>query len=163
MHDGLPVGLNLISFFRDRYGCCVGLSDHSGTIFPGLASATMGIQMLEIHVTFSREMFGPDVPASITTAELRQLVEGIRFIENMKVHPVDKDGLAHDFQQIRQTFSKSIVASEDLPAGTVLEQQHLALKKPGLGMPPARLAEVIGKRLKKTVKTDECLREEDLA
>jgi sialic acid synthase SpsE len=44
-----------------------------------------------------------------------------------------------------------------------LEQQHLALKKPGLGMPPARLAEVIGKRLKKTVKTDECLREEDLA
>ena len=75
------VGINLIPLFRDRYECAVGLSDHSGTIYPGLAAATLGIQVLEVHVTLSREMFGPDVPASITTTELRQLVEGIRFIE----------------------------------------------------------------------------------
>ena len=55
------VGLNLIPFFRDRYGCDVGLSDHSGTIYPGLAAATLNIQVLEVHVTLSREMFGPDV------------------------------------------------------------------------------------------------------
>jgi len=58
------IGINLISFFRERYGCSVGLSDHSGTIYPGLASVALGSQMLEVHVTFSREMFGPDVPAS---------------------------------------------------------------------------------------------------
>ena len=69
------IGLNLLPFFRERYGCSVGLSDHSGTIFPGLAATTLGIDVLEIHVTLSREMFGPDVPASISTSELRQLVE----------------------------------------------------------------------------------------
>jgi N,N'-diacetyllegionaminate synthase len=156
------MGLNMIPSFRESYGCPVGLSDHSGTIWPGLAAVTIGCQILEVHITFSREMFGPDVPASITTAELRRLVEGIRFIEEMKAHPVDKDGLAQSLQQIRQTFSKSIVAAKNLPAGTVLEHRHLALKKPGLGMGPARLAGVIGKRLKNPVKADEPLREEDL-
>src|SRR6185436_17443042 len=53
------IGLNLIPFYRERYGCWVGLSDHSATIYPGLAAATMGIDMLEVHVALSREMFGP--------------------------------------------------------------------------------------------------------
>jgi N,N'-diacetyllegionaminate synthase len=65
------IGLNLIPFFRERYDCRVGLSNHSGTIYSGLAAATLSIEVLELHVTLSREMFGPDVPASITTAELR--------------------------------------------------------------------------------------------
>jgi len=63
------IGLNLLPIFRDRYGCPVGLSDHSGTIFAGLAAATLGCDVLEVHVTLSREMFGPDVPASVTTTE----------------------------------------------------------------------------------------------
>ena len=61
------VGLNMIPFLRQRYGCKVGLSDHSGTIFPGLAGAAIGLDALEVHITFSRECFGPDVPASVTT------------------------------------------------------------------------------------------------
>ena len=77
------VGLNLIPELRERYGCAVGLSDHSGTIYAGLAAITLGIEALEIHVTFSREMFGPDVPASVTMEELRHLVDGVRFIEAM--------------------------------------------------------------------------------
>ena len=65
-----------------------GLSDHSATIYPGLAGAALGMDMLEVHVTLSREMFGPDVIASVTTQELRQLVDGIRFIERMRAHPL---------------------------------------------------------------------------
>src|SRR5437667_12254227 len=84
------VGLNLLGFFRERYGCPVGLSDHSGSVYPGLAAVTLGAEVLEVHVTLSREMFGPDVAASGTTGELRQLVEGVRFIEGMQLHPVDK-------------------------------------------------------------------------
>ena len=105
------IGLNLIPFFRERYGCGVGLSDHSGTIYPGLAAATLGIEVLEIHVTLSREMFGPDVPASMTILELRQLVEGIRFIEKMKANPVDKDTMAADMAPLRNLFTKSVVAA----------------------------------------------------
>ena len=44
------VGLNLIPFYRERYGCWVGLSDHSATIYPGLAGAALGMDMLEVHV-----------------------------------------------------------------------------------------------------------------
>lgn len=156
------VGLNLLSFFRERYDCAVGLSDHTGTLYSGLAAATLGIQVLEVHVTLSREMFGPDVPASVTTAELRQLVEGIRFIEEMQAHPVDKDQIACEMGALRQTFTKSVVAREALPAGTVLREEHLTVKKPGTGIPAARLPQVIGRRLKRPVTADTLLSEVDL-
>ncbi|MBE9544828.1 MAG: N-acetylneuraminate synthase family protein, partial [Proteobacteria bacterium] len=129
------VGLNLISSFRERYDCPVGLSDHSGTIYPGLAAVTLGIQMLEVHVTFSRQMFGPDVPASVTTAELRQLVEGIRFIEKMMTNPVDKEEMARDMKALRSMFTKSIVARRKIEAGTILTDDDVTLKKPGTGIP----------------------------
>jgi N,N'-diacetyllegionaminate synthase len=157
------VGLNLIPFFRERYGCGVGLSDHSGTIYSGLAAATLGIDVLEVHVTLSREMFGPDVPASITTTELRQLVEGIRFIERMKANPIDKNTMAAEMAPLRSLFTKSIVARIDLPTGTLLQDEHLTLKKPGTGIPAARLPELIGRTLRRSVKADQLLQESDLA
>ena len=155
------VGLNLLAFFRERYNCAVGLSDHSGTPYPGLAVAALGGDVLEIHVAFSREMFGPDVPASVTTSELAQLVEGIRFIEKMLANPVDKDRLADETAPLRKMFMKSVVARIDLPVGTVLREEHLAAKKPGTGLPAARISELIGARLVRGLKADELLNEAD--
>ncbi len=156
------VGLNLIPLFRDRYACAVGLSDHSGTIFPGLAGAARAeIDILEIHVTFSRQMFGPDVPASITLDELRLLIEGIRFIERMAEHPVDKDESARETSGLHALFTKSVVARMDLEAGTILEVRHLGSKKPGTGVPARRLPELIGARLRRALKADELIREDD--
>jgi N,N'-diacetyllegionaminate synthase len=156
------VGLNLIPFFRERYGCAVGLSDHSGKIYPGLAAVTLGIEVLEVHVTLSREMFGPDVAVSLTTAELRQLVEGVRYLERVIGNPVDKDALADETASLRSVFSKSVVARLDLPAGTVLSEEHLATKKPGTGLPAARLSGMIGARLKHSLKADQLVLESDL-
>ena len=156
------VGLNLIPIFRERYSCGVGLSDHSGTIYPALAAVTLGIEVLEVHVTLSREMFGPDVMSSVPAAELRQLVEGIRFIEKMKANPVDKDGMAVEMVPLRNLFTKSVVARVGLPAGTVLREEHLALKKPGTGIPAVRLKELINRTLKRAVAADTLLSEEDL-
>jgi N-acetylneuraminate synthase len=156
------VGLNMLAFFRERYGCGVGLSDHSGTIFPGLAAAMLGADVLEVHVTLSREMFGPDVCASVTTAELRQLVDGIRFTETMLANPVDKDQLAEESGPLRDLFTKSVVAATDLRAGTVLKKEHLLLKKPGSGIPASRLPELIGCRLLRDLKADELITIKDL-
>jgi N,N'-diacetyllegionaminate synthase len=156
------IGLNLISFFRDRYACAVGLSDHSGTIYPGLGAATLGIDVLEVHITLSREMFGPDVTASITTAELHQLVEGIRFIERMNASRVSKDASAAELESLRDLFTKSVVVRIDLPAGTVLRDEHLTVKKPGTGIPAARLKELTNRKLKRAVTADTLLSEEDL-
>jgi N-acetylneuraminate synthase len=156
------VGLNLLSVFRDRYKCWVGLSDHSATIYPGLAGAALGMDMLEVHVALSREMFGPDVPASVTTAELRQLVSGVRFIEAMKASPVDKDASAEETAPLRRLFTRSLVARRDLRAGTVLAEGHLVTKKPGTGLSPERLGDVVGRRLAKDVSADQVLTAADI-
>ena len=156
------IGLNMIPFFRERYGCAVGLSDHSGTIYAGLAAAALGIEALEVHVAFSREMFGPDVPASVTTGELKQLVEGVRFIEKMRSHPVDKDAFANEAAPLRNLFTKSIVAAMDLKAGMILEEKHLALKKPGTGLAAEKLPDLIGRRLLRDIQLDEQIVEQDI-
>ena len=59
----------MIDELRLEFGCPVGLSDHSGSVFPGLAALARGADLLEFHVTFDRRMFGPDVPASLTFDE----------------------------------------------------------------------------------------------
>ena len=113
-------------------------------------------------MALSREMFGPDVAASITTGELRQLVDGVRFIERMKKNPVDKNASSQELFELRRAFTKSVVARIDLQAGTVLQAEHLAIKKPGTGIPADRLPELIGRRLKRQIAKDEILSEDKL-
>lgn len=156
------VGLNLIPWYRERYACRVGLSDHSGAIYAGLAAAALGINALEVHLTLSRHSFGPDVAASVTVEELRMLVEGVRAIETMRRHPVDKDGIAADMQPMRSLFTKSIFARMDLPEGTILSTEHLALRKPGAGIPGDRLPEILGRRLRRAVPAGEMIPESAL-
>ena len=155
------IGLNMIAAFQEKYGCPAGLSDHSGTIYPGLAAAALGCDVLEVHVTFSRELFGPDVPASVTTQELKQLVEGIRFVERMVENPIQKDVIARQMEPLRNLFTKSVVARQSLPAGTVLRAEHLASKKPGTGIPASRLPDVVGATLRRDIEADDLLQEDD--
>jgi N-acetylneuraminate synthase len=149
------VGLNVLQELRTRYRLPVGLSDHSGNIFAGLAAVTLGAEVLEVHVALSREMYGPDVPASLTTVELRQLVEGSRQIESMLSTEVDKDAAATDLSDLRNIFTKSLVASREIAAGTTLTVEDLKLKKPGTGLPFSKLPELIGRRAKQNIKADE--------
>ena len=156
------LGLNLIPLFRERYGCPAGLSDHSGTIFPSLAAVALGADVVEVHVTFSREAFGPDVPASVTVDELGQLVAGVRFLERARANPVDKDAAARELAPMRQLFMKSVVARRPLAAGTVLARTDLAAKKPGTGIPAEQLGSLVGRRLARNVAADALLSSEDL-
>ena len=156
------VGINLITQLQARYQCPVGLSDHSGTIFPSLAAAALGAEIFEVHVTLSREMFGPDVTASVTTSELKQLVDGVRFIDAMLRSPVDKDIMAETLGPLRQTFTKSLVARVDLAGGTVLREEHLTARKPGTGIAASRLGSIIGGRLRRDVPANTMLAESDL-
>ena len=156
------VGLNVLPELRTRYRSAVGLSDHSATIFPGLAAATLGIEVLEVHVTLSRDMFGPDVVAPLTPTELAELVRGVRFVEAMRASPVDKTEVPADVAPLRDIFMKSVVTRADLPAGSVLELEVLAAKKPGTGIPAAALRDLAGRRLRRPVRRDEPLSYEDL-
>ena len=156
------IGLNMLDILRTSYDCPVGLSDHSGNIFAGLAAATLGAEVLEIHVTLSREMFGPDVPASITTQELHQLVAGVRSIEKMTAHPVNKEEISAELAPLREIFTKSIYAGESIPAGTILSPEHLRLKKPGHGIPASEMSSLIGKQTRRNLEVDELIRYDDV-
>ena len=156
------VGLNLVPFYRERYGGWVGLSDHSATIYPGLAGVAMGMDILEVHVALSREMFGPDVVASVTAGQLKELVAGVRFIERMRAHPLDKDASAREVAPLRRLFTRSLVVRHALPAGAVIQREQLAIKKPGTGLSPDRLDEVVGKRLLRGVDADHVLTAADV-
>jgi N,N'-diacetyllegionaminate synthase len=155
------LGLNVLGQLRERYHCPVGLSDHSATIYAGLAAATLGTNMLEVHVAFSRECFGPDVVASVTTTELKQLIDGIRFVERALASPVDKEAVAADMADMRRIFGRSVVAAYDLDGGQRLARRDLALKKPGGGIPPAQLEGCLNRVLRRPVAADTMLLEED--
>ncbi len=155
------LGLNVLDELRQRYQCPVGLSDHSGTIYAGLAARTLGAQLIEVHVTFSRECFGPDVPASVTTAELKQLIAGVRFIERALHNPVNKTVMANDLAEMKRIFGKSLFAARDLPASTKITFEDLAFKKPGTGLPASRYADYVGRTLARSVTTDLPLAEDD--
>lgn len=155
------LGLNVMAELRQRYQCPVGLSDHSGVIYAGLAAATLGAKLIEVHVTFSRECFGPDVIASITTAELKQLAEGVRFIETAMANPVNKTAMAESLSELKRVFGKSLVAARDLPAGHRISAADLAIKKPGTGIPAARYGEFVNRTLRRAVNADTLFSEED--
>ena len=156
------VGLNLLGEFKTRYGCAVGLSDHSATIYPSLASIQTGGQVVEVHVTLSRDMFGPDVIASVTPDELRQIVEGVRFIEDMQAQSIDKSVPLAETAPLREIFLKSVVACKDMAAGTVLSQDNITTKKPGTGIPADQFEQIVGRRLGRDVKRDAPLVFDDL-
>ena len=156
------VGLNVLAELASRYGCPVGLSDHSGTIWPSIAAAVLGARVVEVHVTLSTEAFGPDVSSSVTIDQLAELVHGVRAVERMLANPVDKDASARGLAPMCDLFGKSVVARIDLPAGTVLSLEHVTTKKPGTGIQARRLGEVLGRILARGVQKDALLSEEDL-
>lgn len=156
------VGLNLIPFFRERYHCAVGLSDHSGTPFPALAAMARGANAIEVHVTFDRRMFGPDVLVSLTIDELALLVSARDAFAEMDTHPVDKDAMAESLAPIRAIFGKSLAPVRALKAGTMLEHGMLTLKKPASGIPANSLNDVVGRRLVRDISPEHLLQWEDL-
>lgn len=97
------IGLMNMQYLRGAKNYPTGLSDHSGTIYPGLAAVSLGADILEVHVCFNRQQWGFDVESSITIDELARLVEGVRFIEKAK-QPVDKDKLAEKLAPMRALF-----------------------------------------------------------
>lgn len=156
------VGLNMISELRDRYACPSGLSDHSGSIFPSMAAMAMRAAFIEVHVTFDKRMFGPDVSSSITLEDLKTICDGSSYIYRMLTHPVDKNALPEDIVRNRMIFQKGLYASRDIASGEILGFEDLCPKKPFKGIPASNYEAVLGKVLKKDILYDNPIEYEDL-
>lgn len=156
------VGINVMQDYAARFGCPVGLSDHSGTMFPSLRALAAGASIIEVHITFDKRMFGPDVPASVTMEDLKIICQARDAFYAMDTNPVDKDALCGQLGSMRALFSKSLSPRVPLAKGTVLERGHLSLKKPGSGIHADELDRVLGRRLCRDVTPERLLRWEDM-
>lgn len=145
--EAKDIGLNVLSELKGRYNIPVGLSDHSGKIFPSLSAVSLGAEILEFHTVFDRRMFGPDTASSLTIDEIKHLVEGVRFIETSLQSPIDKTDNTQ-FNGLKNIFEKSLAINKDKLAGDILNIDDLEAKKPfGYGIPAKDYANVIGKKL----------------
>jgi len=156
------IGLNIIQELRERYCCKVGFSDHSGTIYPGIAAAALGAEVIEAHLVFDKRMFGPDATSSLTVGEFTELVRGVRFIERSTSNPIDKSK-ACESAEMKQIFEKSIAVNRDLPAGATIILEYLESKKPlGKGHPSSAFPDLIGKKIIRPLEKWEFISVKDL-
>lgn len=155
-------GLNVIDEMLERYDCPIGLSDHSGTTTPSLAAITKGATLIEVHLALSKQQFGPDTKASLTPGQLTELVQSARSLKTSLSHVIDKDQIAHQSSEMRQLFTKSVVANRALSRGHVITREDLAFKKPGDGISAKDYQGLLGKSLARDVPADHFFSEEDL-
>jgi len=156
------IGLNVIDEIRSRYDVPTGLSDHSGTPWPGLVALARGADVLEVHVAFDRRMFGPDTKASLTFEELSLICEMRNATRKMDNAPVDKDLLAQEMRSMRDMFGKSLALKYSMSSGEIISSEAITSKKPASGIPYRDIDKVIGKKLIRDVPSNRLLSWDDI-
>lgn len=148
-------GLNAMTALMEELECPVGLSDHSGDIFAPVVAAYLGATIFEVHITFSKRMFGPDIASSLSPRNFKKMVRGVAFAHQMRMSPVDKKEQVEQLGREKTIFGRSLVAAKYLTAGATLCEEDIAYKKPGGGLSFADRESLIGKRLNRDVEADE--------
>lgn len=141
-----------IAALRELTDRPVGYSDHTTALDTGALAVAAGACVLEKHLTDDRSAPGPDHAASITPAQLEKYVHLAHRAWHMrgKNEKVVLD-IEHDVQNVSR---QSITAARNLHAGHRLECDDLTIKRPGLGISPARLRELIGRTVNADIDAD---------
>jgi N-acetylneuraminate synthase len=155
------VGINIMQDIKNNFGVKVGLSDHSKGIDSALVAICNGASAIEKHVTFSENLFGPDVIASITFEELARLS---KFRDNYAeiIKEVDKDKITSELQKEKILFGRSLGVTRSFKSGEILRESDFCLRKPAGGLSWDDRFQLVGKRFKKDFNIDELLNLEDL-
>jgi len=156
------VGINVISELRDRFKCPVGLSDHSGSIFPGLMALANGISFLEVHITFSKKMFGPDISSSLSFEDLKFLCQSRDSFYEISKNPVDKNTMFRELVGVKKIFGRSLALKQNLKKGSKLTRFDITTKKPGTGVSIMNIDDFVGKTLSKDVPANRLLLYSDI-
>jgi N-acetylneuraminate synthase len=140
--------LRLIPALAERFGVVAGLSDHSLGTATAVAAVALGAGIVEKHFTLSRAEGGPDAAFSLEPAELTALVEDCRTAwqaageARFGCRPSEQGSLI---------FRRSLYVVEDVPAGGELTRNRVRSIRPGFGLPPAALPQVLGRRVRAAV------------
>jgi pseudaminic acid synthase len=146
--DPAEMDLRTIPEMRSRWQVPIGLSDHTLSTTAAVAAVALGAAVLEKHVTFSRDEPGPDSSFSLEPQELRELVTVVRETEaslggvRFGPSPSERRSLA---------FRRSLFVVTDLRAGDVLTEENVRSIRPGHGLAPKHLPEVLGRAVRRDV------------
>ncbi len=137
---------------RQRFGVKVGLSDHTeGSTVP-MAAVALGAEVVEKHFIIDRNIGGPDSAFSMEADEFRKMVENIRQVEKSLgcvKYPTDPTKIKG------REFCRSLYVAEDVKAGDVVTEQNVRSVRPGYGLHPKYMPELIGKKFVKDSKQGE--------
>lgn len=138
--------LNTLPDLAKRFGAIVGLSDHTlGPSVP-IAAVALGAHVIEKHFTLSRADGGPDAAFSLEPEELRQLCETCRTAWKA----LGQAGYERKpSEQGNAAFRRSLYVVEDIAEGEVFTDRNLRAIRPGYGLPPKHLKDILGKPAKK--------------
>lgn len=157
------IGINNILKLKSRYKVPIGLSDHSGSIYPALNAVALGAELIETHITFHKQIFGPDSSSSLDFDQLQQLLEGVRYIDKLTSNPTDKDMLSEEFSGLKTLFGKSLSAKKNINVGEIISIEVLETTKPGnKGISAQHFREVIGKKANKSINKHSFINHSDL-
>lgn len=149
------------SMMREFPELPVGYSDHTLGATACICAAAMGARVVEKHFTYDKGAEGPDHMLSADPAEMKAIVEAIRIFEKMSGSGIKRP--ADSEKTTRINNRKSIVLARAVAAGEILSPEHLAVKRPGYGIPPKFFDQLVGRAAVRqleadTVLTWECLR-----
>lgn len=154
------VNLLAMVMMKQKLGVSVGYSDHTLGIEVPIAAVALGAEVIEKHFTLDKSMEGPDHRASLEPAELKAMVSAIRNIEKA----IAGSGAKMPSSSEKKNMSiarKSIHLDKALAAGHVIKYDDLAMKRPGTGISPMQINNVIGKKLRTDLPADHLLSFED--
>lgn len=155
------VNLKAMLDIQTNLGVSTGYSDHTLGIEVPIAAVALGAKVIEKHFTLDRSMPGPDHAASLEPNELKEMVSAIRNIEKALSGNGVKEPSASEMKNI-EIARKSIVASRNIKAGTILTMNHLQMKRPGNGISPMKIDDILGKKVKVNLIREQQLKWEHL-
>jgi sialic acid synthase SpsE len=151
------VNLRGMRTLRERYGVPVGLSDHSEGIAVATGGAALGMELVEKHFTLDRRMPGPDHPFAIEPDELTALVAGIRAVERALGDGEITGPSELEAGEMYRNARRSVIAAVDIPAGTEIARGMLTVKRPGYGVKPRDIDELVGRTAKVDIEFDDVI------
>jgi N-acetylneuraminate synthase len=154
--DAADVNLRAMRTMADEFTVPVGYSDHTLGIEIAIAATALGASIIEKHFTIDRQLPGPDHRASLEPNELKAMIAGIRRVEAALGDGVKR--AASSEADNARVARRSIVATRDIPAGAILSRDAVGFKRPGTGLPPKMLEQVVGHKARVDVRTGELLR-----